>query len=1148
MTDQPTRTGFEAYFDTDDFEKGVKRFKDGIDEARQKMGELYQGAGRPFGFMDYTDEIAHGLSRAFGVVGPLVEKELTPMGAQMGDTLGTSIGDAAVAKSGEMILVGLVGAITRGGGIERVGAAIGSALGYAIGQTVAPGLGGTVGAMLGSSIGGTARGAISLMAGVFGPIGSGLAYLGFLAVDTVKFIGRAFEGLVSVFGAVLSPIIAVGERIFGAVGAVAEDAFGRMGKFARDAINDIVREFERLVGEVARLQEIEAGLGALVRSALVVSQGYDDATQAIAAAIPITEQLSGALAMVALQSPFTIEQINSIFRVNTAFGIAIDLSLELTEAMVQFGAATGFGADSLNLIARNLAQIAKFGQVYRRDIYQLANAGVDLAQIVRQELGISIEELNQGLLDGTYIMNDLMRAFVNFAQTNFAGAAEDLSKTIVGLQNRLETLKVLVMQDFLGPIIEQVTQRLDVLFDAMARVWDTGVFEVFGQTVADILSAIVGDVDWTIENLSTKIMEFMLWIAETASTMARYGFGMMEAWGWGMLQGAFQAISAVVNFISTAITSLFATHSPPKILPMIDVWGAETIQAWLEGMTRADFGVINRVISPIESALRNIGLEQPEILGNLQQVTKRLSESLSAGTADESLFSFIGQIAGPYGSAIKELTRLEFELASAIKAVAEAQEGLNQATKMYEDSDEAVRRLVREYNNLLRAGASDDILDAKLKEIRAAQGQRKEAAELIKEREEELDIAKENQKEAEDMTETQRDMVNLMIRLTQSTKDLGGSLKDLGGSLRGVSGDLANLAGGFGDLSNIASGFSDELQGKLELLKARIEIVLNRLRMDVEDFMEQVRGFFRDDDGSFQTMLTNIEGLGEAFKEAGGFMGIAEEILNQWEIFKLRLELVGIKAEMVWSFLKEIVNILIDPWNMENMVDFQVHMADLRDREQEVLDKLGELTGDALPTLNDELRFLETPLGDVATGLSNIDSEVSTLDTNTNTFTDNWGGYWKSIKDDVERDGKPVESVINGIAGAINNVISAMAAFLRKLPKFLAGLLKIKTPSALRQDSPSPFEQSLIDLRGEMEKLSKMAIPDFTAKLNLIGNANDIMNFQPTPTSAYVPSAISSTVQNNTFNMGGNVVRDDMDLAIINNNVVRTMKQATYGV
>ena len=1156
MSDQPEPVGFEAYFETKEFEKGMKRFVEAIDKLRGSISSLEHTKNQ---FADRVQIAFDSIGRSSQQMSQETDRNIRAMSQAMRDG-GVLIGQAtesvmeesgekAGKRAGESLLVGLAAATIRGGGIERVGSAIGSALGFAIGNAVAPGVGGTIGALAGGKAFGTTRGAIAGIAGIFGPIGSGLAYLAFLAADTVEFIGKLFSGLGKLIEIALTPVRIVGEFVFNTLATTAASAFGKISEYAQQAFSNIVSEMERMFDAFARLQEIEAGLGALVRSALVVERGYSDARQAMEESIGITSLLTDALAHLALTSPFTMEQINSIFRVNTAFGISLGLSMELTEAMIQFGAATGFGADSLNLIARNLAQIAKFGQVYRRDIYQLANAGVDLGLIVREELNMSIEELNQALQEGTVSMDDLLRAFITFAQTNFAGAAEDLSKTIVGLQNRLETLKTLVVQDFLGPVINQVAAAMDTLFEAFARVLQTGVFESFGETIASILGTIVKDVDWTVENVSISIMEFMLWLARTANTMAQYGFGMMEAWGFGMLEGAFQAISAVVNFISSAITSLFATHSPPKILPMIDVWGAETIQAWLEGMTRADFGIINRVISPIESALRNLGLEQPEILGNLQGVVQQLSRSLRTGVADESLMNFLASITGPFGSAIRDLTRLEFELADAIRQVAEAQESLNQAHQMYSDADEDVRRLVREYNDLLRAGASDDVLDAKLKEIRAAQDQRKEAAQLIKEREEELDIAKENQKEMEETTHTQRDMVDLMIKLTQSTKDMESAAKSAARSMgNAMSQELENLEGGIGDLSNLATGFADELQNRLGELKGQIDAELEDLRTNVEAFIDEVRAFFTDEDGSFAEFLDTLGDLQEAFENVGGVIGIAEQILLEWDKFKLRVKLVWQNVELAWNWLNLVRVWLANPLDFKNIIKFATRIGELNDEIEATKDELATISQKSLPEFGDELGFLDQPLQDVRIGISNINDEVSTLEGDTRYLSGVYGNYWSKVQSGMEEHGNPVRAVLDGIGSATGNILTRMLEIVAYIPTFITNLRKIKTPDDLREESPSPFEQSLINLGDRMKHLSKMEIPEFTTKLNLVGSANDLVNFRPTPTSALSPSAVNNSTVNNTFNMGGNTVRDDMDLAIINNNIIRTMKQATYGV
>jgi hypothetical protein len=57
-----------------------------------------------------------------------------------------------------------------------------------------------------------------------------------------------------------------------------------------------------------------------------------------------------------------------------------------------------------------------------------------------------------------------------------------------------------------------------------------------------------------------------------------------------------------------------------------------------------------------------------------------------------------------------------------------------------------------------------------------------------------------------------------------------------------------------------------------------------------------------------------------------------------------------------------------------------------------------------------------------------------------------------------------------------------------------------------------------------------------------------LMNFSPSPTSIYTPSAINNSSVTYNMNMGGNYVRSDTDIALIVAANQRAIRNATYGV
>jgi tape measure domain-containing protein len=445
MPENEERVGFEAYFETREFEEGIKRFDAGLKQAGKSSDN----------FLD----------------------KITNFRTQIGK--------------------GIMGAL---GGI----------LGSKIGM---PGLG----ASLGSALGGIMN-ALNPITLVMKGISAGIKnitsifkVLGGVGQAAFNIIGTAAKGVLIALGSVAA--LVTGGLMAG---------FLLLRRTVSDIFSALTNKFEEFFEQAIAFQRIDTALQALVRTALVAEGSFERAGDAVAAAIPIAEELSVALQQMAMKSPFTLEYVYTIFRTNAAYGLAIDTAYRLTDAIIQVGAATGFSATVLERIARNFAQVARNGRIWQRDIYELANAGLDMHRILDEELGMSVEQFNEGVQQGTVSVNDLIEALITFVSKNFEGSAEALSLTIEGLKNRFQTLGGVIVKDFVTPLIQMAAPALNKLFDALMLVAATDVFKLFGQTVANMAKKVVGDMDWTVDSIAQKIMDLLLWVAEAAGKFFRW--------------------------------------------------------------------------------------------------------------------------------------------------------------------------------------------------------------------------------------------------------------------------------------------------------------------------------------------------------------------------------------------------------------------------------------------------------------------------------------------------------------------------------------------------------------------------------------------------------------------------------------------------
>lgn len=1210
--------GFEAYFETEEFLRGVEKFFEAIDKLTKSIDSLDATiSGLSKNAIKYFNALTDSASQMAN------ELEVSLKKAGMDTTLADVTDKAAKAagkKAGPtlsaMLLASFAADIKKGSGLKQMVSNIGAVLGMILGTSVGGPAGGAIGANLGASlfsgiipvgytIGGAFIGALvgSVVPGLGTALGAAIggALFGIIGKLIQSFFDTIVKALKGAIGLVVGIAWSIVQPLANALGDAFQKAFEFAGEIAKKVMSTIVSEIEDMWGKAIQLQRLDVGMEALVRSALVAEGSFETASDAMEAAIPIARDLREVLRDISLGSPYLFEDVYNIFRTNAAMGISLETALMLTDATMELGAATSFTDAVLKRIARNFAQVAVEGAIYRRDSYQLAQAGINVAEILEEELGTSLKDINKQLNDGTISVNDLMDAFVAFSIKRYGGSAEALAATLDGVKKKFENLKSFIAQDIFSPVLTEISAKMTLISEAFRMLLRTDVFKFIGDQLALFLNNVLGNVDWSIDSLALMIVKFMNWVVTNATEFFRWGQETMFVWIDGMIKGVAQGITALIRFINSVFTSLFSPHSPPRILPLIDQWGAKTIQAWLEGMTKADFSVLGQIIAPIERALSQLGFESPKILARLQSV----AAGISAGGIDSGIINFIKNITGPYGDAIAKLVKEEHALALAIQEVELAQKRLNEATKAYEDADKTVQKLVREYNALLRAGADDGILDTKLAEIRAMQGQRKTAAELVNQAEAQLEVAEENKKEADETVKTQRELVDMMLRLTNITKKETKELKGLSGKLKEIEKDLEGVEGiakGIGSIKMPEFEIPQDVLDAVEELKTNIVT----LREEAEGFIDGIKDLFSPEtQESLSDIVVSFGDLKQTFEDVGGLIGVWEGIGRHLTMIALRtqewwleLQITAYEAEKTALWIGLIAMSILSPISIPGLWGNIIpKIKDLGDKSEEaegrlesirkeiedqiretypdlidsiddvlpsyddIITKQGEV-GESLATLDkntgafseewaakwgDIVDVSETKTSGISISLEDIASAFASLDEDTGGFKDAWAENWKNMADEAKEKRTDIDGNISGISSSFGGVKDKIGEVIEKIADFSAALLNLVLPAWLQRDSPSPIEQALMGMREYINALSNTSIPRLATQLRGLKSV-DLTNHQPSPTSSYIPSSIRNTAVTNTYNMGGNVVRSDTDLAAIDTMIKKNLRIATFGV
>lgn len=628
----------------------------------------------------------------------------------------------------------------------------------------------------------------------------------------------AKEAMVSVAGGATSAIpginqlakaVAVGNIYFTAAQIAMKAVVGTITGLTQAVTQTTSAMFNKAV----QIQQVELGLQSLAAREQMAAGKAKDMNEALEQSIPITDELMKKIRALDEVSPFSYEDVLSAFRTNMAFGQTMETSIGLTKAILDVAAASGQGSYVIQRLAYNFSQMTLTGQITMRDFRDLSMAGFDLARMLREELGMSIQEVNTALKAGEITMQQVSQAFMDYAEKNFGGAAQRMAETIPGVMSSFQGLFAVISDEVFGESAANLGKALKDIYDFVSQIVNSGIFQVFGA-VLDVLTGKIAEITGEIPDLNDSMLED---IADSMMSfieaMFDFGLGMMEAFAEGVIAGGSVVIDAVLA-ITQMIGNLLMPGSPPKALPNIDKWGAGAMLEYLRGFTQADFGVLDTIQNKIKSALSILDIDKTgEIYKSL---SVQLSKALATGNLDTGFLNTLAKQLGPYGGEVAKLVKLEFELATAMEAVDKARKAESAAmTKL--------QRMVYEYNKAVKEGADPATLAEKKKLIDAQSDETQAAIEARMEAEKGI----ENIALLEEQVKLQRELVDAILDMGRAMKQA----KAMSGAGGGGGGDGLGIgAGGGVDVSSAISAWEAKIEEFKTRLSAKIDETFKSLK------------------------------------------------------------------------------------------------------------------------------------------------------------------------------------------------------------------------------------------------------------------------------------------------------------------------------
>lgn len=428
---------------------------------------------------------------------------------------------------------------------------------------------------------------------------------------------------------------------FGAgVGSFLQDAFAfASGSIIADGIMNIGQRImglkDQVMGSVQSFEDMRATVSALTAGELIDAGMADNFTDALKMAKPVAEETLDWMEKLAIVSPFKASDVQSAFQLAQTYGFlatgaksvkeaqdgGIVTAQRLTEAMMNFTAATGQSPAKMQQIALALGQMSSMGKVSGQELNQLTSSAVQAKRILADEFaGGSTVELQRMTEAGLIPANEAILAIVQDMEI-MGGAAAETANNWRGIFASFSDIGSFSLRDMFMPALEEVKPLfIELVSFLQTDIIQNGI-ESVGQSLSNMLA---GPMDWLMNTVLPALkggwdgiapaVDMVVFALDGLGTVAGNIASQAASWGGGiineMASGMMNAIGTIegaISSIGSVISYWMEPKSPPNFLPEIDQWGRDTMGVWKEGFVSTPMGDLAVVGDRIGAVLEKAG-------------------------------------------------------------------------------------------------------------------------------------------------------------------------------------------------------------------------------------------------------------------------------------------------------------------------------------------------------------------------------------------------------------------------------------------------------------------------------------------------------------------------------------------------------------
>jgi phage-related protein len=502
------------------------------------------------------------------------------------------------------------------------------------------------------------------------------------------------------------------------IGTAAESANGQAGGFFRGMMQSAGGFLTANI--IGGITSQIGGLAAGMVNGNAQFESYNVQFGVMLGSAELAKQRMAELAQFGASTPFELPQVVEADKVLQGFGLH---SLESAQKF-------GFSGEQIRTIAGDVASgtgtsfqemALNIGKFSTGATGEAIARFMELGILTRDELAkMGVEFSKSGELVSP--LPEATEAMLQLMQSKYGGMMQAQSTTFDGMRSNLADWVGAATRIMGAPIFDVLKENLSSLLGTLSSNGPAinAVLTSVGTVLANVLGGAITFISQTAIPAMVAAWNMISPAVRSAWT-ALQAIGIVfrdlaqAAQGWGqnivvqLANGIMAAAASVINslgYIGGIITEWLMPHSPPKLLPDLDTWGADAATVYMDGWAQGDFSAFNDLSGQIRQQLESlvdVGALAPEgvipaLMGSRTVIAEIIAEITSVGTVSEDAFGRLAAAAGPAGDVAVQLMRGYVSVETAARNVASAQVELEAATSRTADAQAYLTSVTAEYD------------------------------------------------------------------------------------------------------------------------------------------------------------------------------------------------------------------------------------------------------------------------------------------------------------------------------------------------------------------------------------------------------------------------------------------------------------------